>query len=76
MYTRYLSGSIDSQSLGLGFGQIIVAQSPYNANDQWPPSNNLYGVMATDPTGETGSGQDIVGVRATYSDTRFTHQWI
>lgn len=66
----YLSGSIDSQSLGLGFGQIIVAQSPYNANDQWPPSSNLYGVMATDPTGETGSGQDIVGVRATYSDTR------
>ena len=66
----YLSGSIDSQSLGLGFGQIIVAQSPYNANDQWPPSSNLYGVMATDPTGETGSGQDIIGVRATYSDTR------
>ena len=66
----YLSGSIDSQSLGLGFGQIIVAQSPYNANDQWPPSSNLYGVMATDPTGETSSSQDIVGVRATYSDNR------
>ena len=66
----YLSGSVDSGSLGLGFGQITVAQSPYNQNNVWPPSNNLYANMATDPAGDTSSGQDIVGVRATYSDNK------
>ena len=36
----------------------------------WPPSNNLYANMATDPAGDTSSGQDIIGVRATYSDNK------
>ena len=63
----YLSGSLDSESLGLGFGQMIISQSPHNENNTWPPPSNLYGLIATDINGETNAGQDIVGMRATYS---------
>ena len=66
----YLQGSIDSGSLGLDFGQLTVSQSPYNVNDQWPPSDNLYTTLVTDPNGETGAGQDIINLRATYSDNK------
>ena len=66
----YLSGSLDSESLGLSFGQVTVSQSPFNANNTWPPSNNLYAAVANDATGETGSGQDITNLRATYSDDK------
>ena len=66
----YLQGSVDSGSLGLDFGQMTVSQSPYNMNDNFPPSNNLYATVALDPDNETNSGQDIVGVRATYSDSK------
>ena len=66
----YLSGSLDSESLGLDFGQVTVSQSPYNSNNSWPPSDNLYALIANDETGETGSGQDIVNLRATYSDDK------
>ena len=66
----YLQGSVDSGSLGLDFGQMTVSQSPYNQNDQFPPSSNLYATLALDPDNETGSGQDIVGIRATYSDSK------
>jgi len=66
----YLSGSLDSESLGLSFGQVTVSQSPYNSNNMWPPSDNLYAVIANDDTGETGSGQDIVNLKATYSDDK------
>ena len=66
----YLSGSLDSESIGLSFGQVTVSQSPYNANNTWPPSDNLYATVANDDTGETGSGQDIVNLKATYSDDK------
>ena len=66
----YLQGSVDSGSLGLDFGQITVSQSPYNQNDAWPPGSNLYTTLITDSSDDTGSGQDIVGVRATYSDNK------
>lgn len=66
----YLSGSLDSESIGLDFGQVTVSQSPYNGNNQWPPSDNLYATVANDETGETGSGQDITNLKATYSDDR------
>ena len=66
----YLQGSVDSGALGLDFGQMTVSQSPYNENDNFPPSSNLYATVAIDPDNETGSGQDIVGVRATYSDSK------
>ena len=68
--TWYLSGSLDSESLGLTFGQVTVSQSPYNNNNIWPPPNNLYAVIANDDTGETGSGQDIVNLKASYSDDK------
>jgi len=64
----YLSGSLDSESIGLSFGQVTVSQSPYNSANQWPPSNNLYATIANDDSGETGSGQDILNLQATYSD--------
>ena len=66
----YLSGSLDSESLGLAFGQVTVSQSPYNENNTWPPATNLYATVAYDDTGEAGSGQDITNVQATYSDDR------
>jgi hypothetical protein len=66
----YLSGSIDSGSLGLDFGQITVSQSPYNQNDSWPPSDNLYTTLVTDSADDTGAGQDIVNIRASYSDNK------
>ena len=66
----YLKGSVDSGSLGLDFGQITVSQSPYNQSNTFPPSSNLYATVATDATGETGSGQDIVNLQATYSDNK------
>ena len=66
----YLSGSLDSESIGLSFGQVTVSQSPYNSSNQWPPSNNLYATIANDDSGETGSGQDILSLQATYSDDK------
>ena len=66
----YLQGSVDSGSLGLDFGQMTVSQSPYNEADAWPPSNNLYTTLVTDSADDTGSGQDIVAIRATYSDNK------
>ena len=66
----YLSGSIDSGSLGLDYGQITVSQSPYNLNNTWPPSDNLYTTLVTDSPDDTGSGQDIVDLRASYSDDK------
>ena len=66
----YLSGSLDSESIGLDFGQVTVSQSPYNANNQWPPSSNLYATVATDVSGDAGSSQDILNLKATYSDDK------
>jgi len=66
----YLSGSLDSESIGLDFGQVTVSQSPYNGSNQWPPSSNLYATVANDASGDTGSGQDILNVQASYSDDK------
>jgi len=66
----YLSGSVESGSLGLDFGQITVSQSPYNQSNSWPPSTNLYATLVTDSDADTNSGQDIVALRATYSDNK------
>ena len=66
----YLSGSIDSESIGLDFGQVTVSQSPFNESNVWPPSNNLYATIANDDAGEVGSGQDIVNLKATYSNDK------
>ena len=66
----YLWGSINSGSLGLDFGQITVSQSPYNSGNQWPPSSGLYATLLTDSSNDTGSGQDIINLRTTYSDDK------
>lgn len=66
----YLSGSLDSESLGLNFGQATVSQSPYNENNVFPIPNNLLATLANDDPsdGTGGSGQDIVNLKASYSD--------
>ena len=66
----YLWGSVDSGSLGLDFGQITVSQSPYNGSNMWPPSDNLYALLLEDSNADTGSGQDIVNLKVTYSDNK------
>ena len=66
----YLSGSVDSGSLGLSFGQITVSQSPYNSGNQSPPASSLYASLASDAAGDADSNQDINGLRGTYSDDK------
>ena len=66
----YLSGFVNSAALGLDFGNIVISESPYNSNNIWPPSDNLYALLATDPTDETSSDYDIANVRGTYSDNK------
>ena len=66
----YLSGSVASEALGLELGQATVSQSPYNMNNSWPTPNNLLATLANDNTGETGADQDIVTLKASYSDDR------
>ena len=68
----YLSGSLDSESLGLNFGQATISQSPFNQNNEWPVSNNLFATLANDDPsdGTGGSGQDIVSLKASYSENQ------
>ena len=66
----YLSGSVDSGSLGLTFGQMTVSQSPYNQSNQWPPASNLYAILGLDDSGDAPSSQDIISLKGTYSDNR------
>ena len=66
----YLWGSVDSGSLGLDFGQINVSQSPYNESNMWPPSDNLYALLLEDSNADTGSGQDIINLKVTYSGNK------
>ena len=68
----YLSGSLDSESLGLNFGQATISQSPFNQNNEWPVSNNLFATLANDDPsdGLGGSGQDIVSLKASYSENQ------
>jgi len=62
----YLAGVVDSEALGFDYGTILVSGSPHNVNGYWPPSSNLYGLMATDETGETSSSYDITSIYGTY----------
>ncbi|MDP6585093.1 MAG: hypothetical protein QF535_10570, partial [Anaerolineales bacterium] len=62
----YLSGIVNSEALGYDYGTIIVSGSPHNINGNWPPSNNLYAIMATDEPGDASSSQDILSVGGTY----------
>jgi hypothetical protein len=62
----YISSEINSEALGLDYGNIIISQSPNNINNTWPMGDNLLALLATDETGETGSGQDIVNVSGSF----------
>ena len=66
----YLAGLVNSAALGLDFGNMLVSQSPYNNNNNFPPGDNLYALLATDDTGDAGSEQDITNIRASYSDNK------
>ena len=66
----YLSGLVNSAALGLDFGNLIVSESPYNFNNSWTPSDNLYALLANDPVDETNADYDIANIRASYSDDK------
>lgn len=62
----YLSGVVNSEALGYDYGTMIVSQSPNNMDDEWPAGENYYALLAADDTGESGAGQDIVGLYGSY----------
>ena len=62
----YLSGLVDSESLGYNYGTIIVSGTPHNINGNWPPGSNLYAHMVEEPSGDASSNYDITALRATY----------
>ena len=62
----YLSGLVNSETLGYDYGTIIVSGSPHNINGNWPPGTNLYAHMVDEPSGDASSNQDITALRATY----------
>tara|TARA_B100000676_G_scaffold309936_1_gene374978 strand:+ start:4539 stop:6134 length:1596 start_codon:yes stop_codon:yes gene_type:complete len=64
----YVSATVDSEALGYDYGRMIVSQTPYNENNSFPPPSGYYAILAEDDTGETGSGQDITNLRATYNE--------
>ena len=69
----YLSGLVNSAALGLDFGNIIISEAPYNMNNSWTPSNNLYALLAEDPdiyTNNISADFDIANVRGGYSDNK------
>ena len=66
----YLKGEVDAAALGFDYPRLIVTGAPKNINSVWPPGNNLYAVISNDESGDTGSGQDILNVKGTYSDDR------
>jgi len=66
----YIAAEADSEPLGFDYGRIIVSQTPKNINNTFPPSDNLYAVLAMDDTGDAPSNQDIFNVRGSYSDNK------
>ena len=62
----YLSGYVDSGVLDYEFGNILVSGSPHNENGDWPPGNNLYALLASDPSGDAPSSYDITSINGTY----------
>ena len=66
----YISAEIDSDSLGFGYGRMIVSGTPYNTNNVFPPPSGHYALLATDETGDAPSDQDIFNLRGTYSDSK------
>jgi len=66
----YVSAEIDSDSLGFGYGRMIVSQTPYNSDNSFPPPSGRYALLATDESGDASSDQDIFNLRGTYSDSK------
>ena len=62
----YISGEIYADSLGQEMGNIIVSGSPHNEGGAWPPPSSLYATMATDPSGDAPSNQDLLAMFGTY----------
>ncbi len=62
----YLSGLVNSASLGYDYGTMIVSGTPHNINGNWPAGNNLYADLVDEPTGDASSSQDITRLRVTY----------
>lgn len=70
----YLGGLVNSETLGLDYGTLVVSQAPNNVNDNFPPGANLTATIIDDPA-DASSGQDILNVLGTYSKS-FTNEAI
>ena len=68
--TWYIAGAADSGPLGFDYGRIIVSQTPFHQSNSFPPPSSHYALLATDPTGEFDSSQDIFDLRGTYSENK------
>ncbi len=64
----YLAGQVNSEALGYDYGTILLSGSPHNASQNWPLGQNLYGLLAEDPSGDSSSDQDILNIKASYYD--------
>jgi len=63
----YLGGLINTEAIGLDYGNIIVSQCP---NDSYNSSGSTnFATIVTDPTGDASSNYDIQAVSAGYSGT-------
>jgi hypothetical protein len=64
----YLAGTVNSEALGYDYGTLILSGSPHNANQYFPLSDNMYGLLAEDASGDASSDQDILSIKASYYD--------
>lgn len=68
----YISAEADSEPLGFDYGRILVSQTPFNNDDTFPPASSKYALLATDPSGDASSNQDITEIRGTYGPNDIT----
>ena len=64
----YLAATVNSEALGYDYGTLIVSGSPHNADQYFPLSDNMYGLLAEDDAGDASSDQDILSIKASYYD--------
>ena len=64
----YLAGEVNSEALGYDYGTILLSGSPHNSTQNWPLGQNLYGLLASDDSGDAPSNQDILNIKGSYYD--------
>jgi hypothetical protein len=66
----YISGAADSEALGFDYGRILVSQTPFHADNSFPPPSSHYALLAEDPAGDASSSQDVLNLKGTYSNDK------